>query len=189
MLSRQLRAVSSSSRPVATFERSQPETAKAKGYSLATLHLMVGLPGSGKTTRAKELERALPAVRLTPDEWHLRLFGQDLNDPEHDTRHSAIEALLWEIAGRILIQGVDVILDFGFWSRTERDEFRSRAVQLRANTIIHYAPTPIEEILTRLAARNASLPATAFRISEEMILKWAQMFEPPADDELAASKI
>ncbi|WLA47918.1 ATP-binding protein [Bradyrhizobium elkanii] len=154
---------------------------------MTTLHLMVGLPGSGKTTRAKKLERALPAVRLTPDEWHLRLFGQDLDDPEHDTRHHAIEELLWEIAERILIQDVDVVLDFGFWSRAERDEFRRRAVQLRANTIIHYVPATTEEILTRLAVRNAALPATAFRISDEMILEWVQVFEPPADDELAAS--
>ncbi|MFD4838718.1 AAA family ATPase [Achromobacter sp. NPDC058515] len=155
---------------------------------MATLHLMVGLPGSGKTTRAKELERALPAIRLTPDEWHLRLFGQDLDDPEHDSRHSAIEALLWEIAERVLMQGLDVILDFGFWSRAERDEFRRRALSLRASPVIHYAPTTTGEILTRLAARNAALPATAFRISEEMILKWAKLFEPPADDELAASE-
>ncbi|HFV7913323.1 TPA: hypothetical protein ACIYLT_004896 [Escherichia coli] len=33
---------------------------------------MVGLPDSGKTTRAKKLERSVPAVRLTPDESHLR---------------------------------------------------------------------------------------------------------------------
>ena len=35
-----------------------------------TLTLMVGLPGAGKTTRAKELEQATGAVRFTPDEWH-----------------------------------------------------------------------------------------------------------------------
>ncbi|MFA1624141.1 hypothetical protein ACDY96_15285 [Rhizobium mongolense] len=40
------------------------------------------MPGSGKPTRAKEMEGALPAVRLMPDEWHLRLFGQDLEHPE-----------------------------------------------------------------------------------------------------------
>lgn len=34
----------------------------------ATLFLMVGLPGSGKTTRAKELERETGAIRFTPDE-------------------------------------------------------------------------------------------------------------------------
>ena len=32
----------------------------------ATLFLMVGLPGSGKTTRAKELERETGAIRFTP---------------------------------------------------------------------------------------------------------------------------
>lgn len=31
-----------------------------------TLHLLVGLPGSGKTTLARRLEQDLPALRLTP---------------------------------------------------------------------------------------------------------------------------
>jgi len=129
------------------------------------------------------MEEALPAIRLTPDEWHLRLFGQDIEHPQHDMRHDTIEALLWELAGRILAHGVDVILDFGFWSRSERDEFRRRAAQLGAVSIVHYLPTRIEEILSRLAARDT---AETFRISEEMILKWSQMFEPPTDDELVA---
>ena len=34
---------------------------------MATLHLMVGLPCSGKTTEARRLERELGALRLTPD--------------------------------------------------------------------------------------------------------------------------
>ena len=45
-----------------------------------TLYLMVGLPGSGKTTRAKELEQEARAVRFTPDEWHIFLFGDDFGD-------------------------------------------------------------------------------------------------------------
>ena len=39
------------------------------------MFLMVGLPGAGKTTRARELALAHRALRLTPDEWHLPLFG------------------------------------------------------------------------------------------------------------------
>ena len=35
---------------------------------MATLHLMVGLPCSGKTTLAKKLEVERAALRLTPDE-------------------------------------------------------------------------------------------------------------------------
>jgi predicted kinase len=42
---------------------------------LATLHLVVGLPCSGKTKLARHLEQEVSALRLTPDEWHMRLFG------------------------------------------------------------------------------------------------------------------
>ncbi|MBI5961278.1 MAG: AAA family ATPase, partial [Chloroflexi bacterium] len=45
---------------------------------------MVGLPCSGKTTLAQKLEREQSALRLTTDEWHVRLFGQDAEEPEHD---------------------------------------------------------------------------------------------------------
>ena len=38
---------------------------------MATLHLMVGLPCSGKTTLAKQLEQERSALRLTPDEWQI----------------------------------------------------------------------------------------------------------------------
>jgi hypothetical protein len=60
---------------------------------MATLYLMVGLPCSGKTALARTLEQRFSALRLTPDEWQVRLFGQDAADPQHDSRHSLIEAL------------------------------------------------------------------------------------------------
>ena len=72
---------------------------------MATLHLMVGLPCSGKTTLAKQLEQERSALRLTPDEWQVALFGQDAEEPEHDARHSLIEAMLWNIASRALELG------------------------------------------------------------------------------------
>jgi predicted kinase len=75
---------------------------------------MVGLPGSGKTTLARRLAETHQAVRLTPDEWHIRLFGQDAEHPEHDRRHDMVEALMWDVAQAVLARGVDVILDFGF---------------------------------------------------------------------------
>ncbi len=78
---------------------------------------MVGLPCSGKTTLARQLEIERSALRLTPDEWQLALFGQDAQAPEHDARHGQIEALLWQVASRALALGTNVILDFGFWAR------------------------------------------------------------------------
>jgi predicted kinase len=43
------------------------------------LILLCGLPGSGKTTLAKELESRLHAVRFCPDEW-LAALSLDLYD-------------------------------------------------------------------------------------------------------------
>lgn len=151
---------------------------------MATLHLMVGLPCSGKTTLARKLEYTCSALRLTPDEWQLRLFGQDAEDPEHDVRHSLIEALLWEIASRALVLGTNVILDYGFWAREEREAYRSRAKQLGASSEVHFLDVPPEELLRRLARRNAQRSLTAFYIPEEMMQPWMAFFQKPTLDEL-----
>src|SRR5215207_7529316 len=134
---------------------------------MATLHLMVGLPCSGKTTLARTLEYARSALRLTPDEWQLRLFGQDAEAPEHDARHSLIEAMLWEVASRALVLGTNVILDFGFWAREEREDYRLRAKQLGASSEVHFLDVPGDELLWRLVHRNAQRSPMAFHISEE----------------------
>jgi predicted kinase len=151
---------------------------------MATLHLMVGLPCSGKTTLALTLEREHSAIRLTVDEWHLRLFGQDAEDPEHDARHSLIESLLWELASRALALGTNVILDFGFWAREEREDYRSRAKALGASSEVHFLDVPHDELLQRLAQRNARPSASSFRIPEEMMKPWFALFQRPTPDEL-----
>ena len=40
-----------------------------------TIHLLCGLVAAGKTTLAEQLAQALPAVRLSRDEWMIRLDG------------------------------------------------------------------------------------------------------------------
>ncbi len=154
------------------------------GEPRVTLHLMVGLPCSGKTTLARQLEQEYAALRLTPDEWHTRLFGQDLAEKEHDARHDLVEALMWDVAARVLALEVDVILDFGFWARSERDDFRLRAAELGTDLKIHFLDVSEEVLLVRLAARNAQLPLAVFRIPEAMLKKWALIFEPPSQEEL-----
>ena len=151
---------------------------------MATLHLMVGLPCSGKTTLAQKLEHELPALRLTPDEWHIRLFGQDVEEPEHDARHSLIEAILWNIASRALELGTNVILDFGIWAREEREDYRSRAKHLGAGSEVHYLEVSEDELLRRLEERNSRPSQESFFISEEAMKPWIAFFQKPTPDEL-----
>jgi predicted kinase len=108
---------------------------------------MVGLPCSGKTTRAKELKNELFALRLTPDEWRVSLFGYDVLDPEHDKRHNLIENMLWQIAARALSLRTNIILDFGFWAKEKREDFRSRAKKIGARSEIVFMNVDAEELM------------------------------------------
>ncbi|MCC7368864.1 MAG: AAA family ATPase [Chloroflexi bacterium] len=156
---------------------------------------MVGLPCSGKTTLARQLEARYSALRLTPDEWHIRLFGHDYGDgmsesdeAEHDARHDAVEALMWDVAARVLVLGVDVILDFGCWVRSQREEFRSRARALGVDFELHFASASEDELLERLRSRNAAAPESTFSIPESNLMEWVRIFEPPSAEELDVSK-
>ena len=157
---------------------------RSEGISVATLHLMVGLPCSGKTTLAQKLEHERSALRLTPDEWQVGLFGQDAKEPEHDARHSFIETMLWNIASRALELGTNVILDFGFWARAEREDYRLRAKRLGARSEVHFLDVPEEELLRRLAVRNSQPSQESFHISEESMKLWIEFFQKPTLEEL-----
>jgi hypothetical protein len=152
--------------------------------SVATLHLMVGLPCSGKTTLAQKIESEQSALRLTTDEWHVRLFGQDAEEPEHDVRHSLIETMLWNIASRALVLGTNVILDFGFWAREEREDFRLRAKQLGAASEVHFLDVSEDELMRRLAVRNSQPSQESFHIPEDTMKPWIAFFQRPSPDEL-----
>ena len=145
---------------------------------------MVGLPCSGKTTLARRFELEKSALRLTPDAWQVRLFGQDAEDPEHDARHTLIETLLWNVASRALTLGTSVILDFGFWAREEREDYRLRAKQLGASSEVHFLDASEDELMQRLAMRNSQPSQEAFYISEEMMRPWIVLFQRPTPDEL-----
>lgn len=145
---------------------------------------MVGLPCSGKTTLAQKLEQELPALRLTVDAFHVPLFGQDAEEPEHDARHSLIEALLWNIASRALELGTNVILDYGFWAREEREDYRLRARRLGASSEVHYLDVPGDELLRRLKTRNSRPSQESFLISEGAMKPWIAFFQKPTPDEL-----
>jgi hypothetical protein len=75
---------------------------------MATLHLMIGLPCSGKTTYARQLTAEINALLLTLDAWHFKLFGDDSGEEhrdEHNERHERVEKIMWDIAEHVLEMG------------------------------------------------------------------------------------
>jgi predicted kinase len=147
----------------------------------ARLIVICGLPGSGKTTLAKQLAVEVPAVRLCPDEWKHDL-GIDYYDEEGRIR---VEARLWRLGQELLGLGQSVILENGFWAREERDALRSAGRALGVAVELHHLHAPVDELWRRLEARNQqALPGTA-PIGREDLERWARQFEAPDAEELA----
>jgi hypothetical protein len=150
---------------------------------MATLYLICGLPGSGKTTLAKELEAEHAALRLCPDEWIDVILADPTDIPELDRLRTPVETIQWEVAQRALTLGVNVVLEYGFWSREERTRFRAEAEALGARVELIYLEVERDELWRRLSERNRNLPPGTFAVREDQLDLWLSWFEEPTADE------
>jgi predicted kinase len=146
-----------------------------------TLLLRVGLPGAGKTTRARELAAEHRALRLTPDEWMIQLFGE----PTAGRKRDILEGRLILVALEALRLGTSVVLDFGLWSRDERWALRSLAASAGAAARVVYLPIDRDAQRARIAHRQATAPHTTFPMSEADIDTWRTTFQAPDAAELS----
>jgi predicted kinase len=147
-----------------------------------TLHLTVGLPGVGKTTLARELERTTGALRLTPDEWMVPLFGVRWVD--FGGERDVLEGRLVWVAHQVLRAGTSVILDFGCWSAEERYALRAIADLAGARFALHHVSLPEDERRERAAARWRAAPDETFEMTPEDQERFRAAFTPPTADEL-----
>ena len=72
---------------------------------------MIGLPGAGKSTLARRLEAEHSALRLSPDEWMLPLFGA--GESGRQALGAGIRAAVERGGAGARRLSVDVVLDYG----------------------------------------------------------------------------
>lgn len=141
------------------------------------LIVVCGLPGSGKTTLAKALEMRLGAIRFCPDEW-MTALSIDIYDED---RRARIEALQWKLTQELLTRGLIVIIEWGTWSRLERDALRDGARALNAAVELHVLEASREVLLDRIHRRGVEDPP----ITDDALAGWCDAFQPPTPEERA----
>ncbi len=149
----------------------------------ATVYIICGFIGAGKTTFAKKLEKETGAVRITKDEWLISLFGHDPSIPDYDKYDQQICEISRRIAFQFAEKGVDVIIDEGFWEKEQRDKMRNKIESLGAKAILYYVNTPIEIMRERTLGRNNNLSRDSFNINGEMFDNYLKHWQPPNGDE------
>ena len=120
----------------------------------AEIHALHGFIGSGKTTLARRLEQALPALRFSSDEWMVQLYGPDAPEAVFRPAHATVNALIRLQAERVLGLGMSVVLDEGYWTRASRDELRAWAASLAVPLHLYALSVPEAEARARIARRN-----------------------------------
>jgi predicted kinase len=149
-----------------------------------TLFLTVGLPCTGKTTAARQIEVEQKALRLTKDEWVKALYGVE-NPP---AASDVIEGRLIEIGPRALELGTNVVIDFGLWGRDERSALRQAAADLGVAVELRYFELTPAEQRRRLDQRQAEAPHTTWPMSDAELADWAARIEIPTPGELDGSE-
>jgi predicted kinase len=149
------------------------------------MFVMVGLPAAGKTRRARELASTWNALRLTPDEWMIPLFGQQ----QPEGKRNVVEGRLLWLALSALRTGTNVVLDFGVWARVERSALRAMAASVGATSELVYLPVDEEEQWRRVQSRSVEDAATTFAMTKADLAGWRRTFEPPDAAELDSTDL
>lgn len=154
---------------------------------MAQVILLCGRIASGKSTYARLLRQEMPAsVILSCDELMLTLFPDGAGE-HHDKLAERARQYHFTISLALIQSGIDVILDWGFWTKQWREEARAFYAAHKVPCFLHYID-PAPEIWQRhIDARNRAVlegTATAYYVDEGLLAKLASRFEKPDEAEI-----
>ena len=152
---------------------------------MAKAILICGPICAGKTTYAKKLASETNAVILSVDEVMLTIFGQHCGDM-HDEYAARTQKYLYSKSLELINSGIDVILDWGFWTHDGRREatafYRSRGIECE----MHCLDVDTDVLSEHIKKRNAEVEqgsTLAYYVDENLVRKFEALYEEPGADE------
>jgi len=149
---------------------------------MPSIHIMHGFIGFGKTTTAKIIARENSAVRLEIDGFMAKLFGRNPIRDGYWKYSERVKGLIWDLAKEVINNGIDVVIDHGFWTKQERADAWRRAKQITPNVYMHCLKCDFETAKARTIARTADNQA-ALEITESDFEASRCKFEPMQEAE------
>ncbi len=153
---------------------------------MAKVIMTCGKICSGKSTYAQKLRVSEKAVILSVDEITLTLFGGDAGE-KHNYYVEQAEKYLFNKSLEIIDIGVNVILDWGFWTSAERKYAKEFYKSKNVKCEFHFIDINNEEWEKRRNIRNEMISRgeiSAYFIDEGLAEKCGNFFEYPDKSEI-----
>lgn len=153
---------------------------------MAKVFMICGKICSGKSTYAQQLRVKNHAALLSVDEITLALFGQYCGE-KHDDYVERTQNYLFDKSLELISVGINVVLDWGFWMKEERDFAREFYKSREIECEFHYIDISDETWKARLNKRNSAILAeetSAYYVDENLAAKFGALFEMPDKDEI-----
>ena len=131
------------------------------------LVLLCGKPGSGKTTIAKYLQQNHNYIHFSADDFMLKLFGEIQQRELFEQKLQLTKDLIYSICDQLLPNN-DVVLDFGFWTKSERLSVTNRFVNSQVKLV--YIKLDDDEIYSRIQNRNNNLQPNEYYMDKPPII-------------------
>ena len=119
-------------------------------------------------------------IRLSYDVemWHRGISTVPLAPDVRDEIEAGLRARLLELVAA----DADVVLDFSFWSRRMRDDYRELLGPTGVVPETIYLATDRETVLSRMRTRRGS-HSDDYVLTEELVAQYFDHFEPPTPAE------
>ncbi len=153
---------------------------------MAKVILICGKICSGKTHYSKKIVNDYNAVILSCDEIESELFHHQLGE-RYDEVSKDIKRYLHKKASEIVIAGSNVILDWGFWSKEERERVTEYYKKQSILYEWHYIDISIDEWYQNINSRNEAVLAgktSDYFVDEGLLKKLNSIFEAPRKEEV-----
>lgn len=157
---------------------------------MATVHLIEGPVGAGKSTYAIALASQCQGVHIALDEWFAALFSPDRPStdvvPWYTQRKERLIQLIWSHSQRVLASDRDVILELGLVQRDNRLAFCRRVREAGLVLVVHVLDAPTAVRRERVRRRNTEKgPTFAMVVPDPVFDMASNMWEPPDEFECA----
>ncbi|MCL2531251.1 MAG: ATP-binding protein [Oscillospiraceae bacterium] len=138
---------------------------------------IIGKICCGKTTYATTLS----GVTLSVDDFMLPLFGQHCEMIE--AKLGLVQDCLLQQARQLIAKDIDVIFDWGFWRRAEREKVAAFCAQHGIELQWHYIDIPEAQRQEQIKQRNHAieLGLKAYYVSPGLFAKCNELFEEPEE--------